>query len=84
MPIEARMVEGPNGAIAVADVQLGQMMDKAVARRLRRRLSMTLGGTDAVLRCLHGDAVMVDGNDRLSRYALDPMLGTLPAFTIDI
>lgn len=84
MSIEARMIESPNGAIAVADVQLGQIMDEAVARGLRRRLSMALGGTDAVLRCRHGDAVMVDGKDCLSRYAVDPMLSVLPVVKVDI
>lgn len=84
MSLNARVIEGPNGAIAVADVSPEQVTDEKTARRLLRRLSMALGGSDAVLRCKRGDALMLEGERHLYRYAVDPMLEVLPIVTVNV
>jgi hypothetical protein len=84
MSLETRLIEGPNGPIAVADVQPEQVMDKALARRLRRGLSMALGGTPALLRCRLGDTFVLDGEEDLFRYGVDPVLKVLPVTKIDV
>lgn len=84
MSIDARVIEGPNGSIAVADVQPQQVMDKAMAARLLRRLSTALGGMPALLRCRLGDTFVFHGECHLYRYGVDPILDVLPVVKIDV
>jgi hypothetical protein len=84
MPLTARVIDGPNGIIAVADVSPEQVADQNAARRLLRRLSMALGGAEAVLRCKRGNAFVLEGEGHLYRYAVDPMLDVLPTVTVNV
>lgn len=84
MPLKTRVIEGPNGSIAVADVEPEQVMDKTTARTLRRGLSNALGGIPALLRCRLGETFVLDGEDHLYRYGVDPLLDVLPVLTVDV
>ncbi len=72
------------GAVAVADVTSEQLRDKLTAKRLLRRLSMALGGADAVLRCKQGDTFTLEGEPRLYQYAVDPLVDVLPVVTVHV
>jgi hypothetical protein len=84
MPLITRVINGPNGAIAVADVSPEQVTDQKAARRLLGRLSMALGGAEAVLRCRRGSTFMLEGEGHLYRYAVDPVLDVLPTVTVNV
>ncbi|HTC58736.1 MAG TPA: hypothetical protein VK691_01305 [Solirubrobacteraceae bacterium] len=84
MPLTTRVIDGPNGMIAVADVSPEQVTDEKTARRLLRRLSMALGDAEAVLCCKRGNAFMLEGEPHLYRYAVDPILDVLPTVTVNV
>jgi hypothetical protein len=84
MPMIARVIEGPNGAIAVADVSPEQVSDERTARRLLTRLSLALGGSEAVLRCKRGGTFMLEGEHHLYPYAVDPILDVLPTVIVNV
>ncbi len=84
MPLTARVIDGPNGMIAVADVSPEQVTDQKAARRLLKRLSMALGGAEAVLRCKRGSTFILEGECHLYRYAVDPILDVLPTVTVNV
>jgi hypothetical protein len=80
----ARFVDAPSGLGVIADVDRRLLTDEIAARRLRNRLSQTLGGVPVLLRCRTGDSFAFDGDLGLRRYAADPMLDLLPAVGIDL
>lgn len=84
MLLDTRLIESPNGSIAVADVQPQLLMDKALAPRLRRRLSNVLGGMPALLRCQLGNTFVLDCEPHLRRYGVDPILDVLPTIKIEV
>jgi hypothetical protein len=84
MILDTRLIESPNGSIAVADVQPLLVMDKALAPHLRGRLSNALGGMPALLRCQLGSVFMLDCEPHLRRYGVDPILDVLPAIKIEV
>jgi hypothetical protein len=84
MSLTTRVIDGPNGMIAVADVSPEQVTDEKTARAMLRRLSMALGGADAVLRCKRGNAFVLEGEPHLYRYAVEPVLDVLPTVTVNV
>ena len=84
MALVTRVIDGPNGMIAVADVSPEQVTDQKAARSLLKRLSRALGGAEAVLRCRRGSTFMLQGECHLYRYAVDPTLDVLPTVTVNL
>jgi hypothetical protein len=84
MKLQTHLVEHPNGTIAVADVEPQVAADRAMTASLRRRLSASLGGMPALLRCKLGDTFVLSGEEHLYRYGVDPVVDVLPVIEIDI
>jgi hypothetical protein len=81
---DARFIESPNGPVVVADAQPQVLMDQKLAVSLCNRLSTTLGGMPALLRCRLGDTFVLSGSEHLRHYGVDPILEALPLVRIDI
>jgi len=79
-----RFVDTPNGPLVVADAEPALLMNEVSARRLRRDLSRALGETPVLLRCQIGSSWSFAGDPSLCRYAVDPLLETLPRVSLDI
>jgi hypothetical protein len=84
MKLNARVMDGPNGVIAVGDVTVGQVRDKKTAKRLLMFLRVAFGGAEAVLRCKQGDTFILEGEPCLYRYAVDPLVDVLPVVTVHV
>ena len=79
----ARFVDTPNGPIVVVDVDPLLLFDEVAADRYRRKVSRTLGGCQTLLRCQVGSGFLINGEQNLRRFAVDPIVDTLPAVDID-
>jgi len=85
MTLKTHLVEHPNGTIAVADIEPDQILDRAVAARLRSRLSAILGGMPALLRYKDGeDLYVLSGDAHLHRYGVDPIIDVLPSIEVNV
>jgi len=84
MSIGFYFAEGPNGPIAVADVDHTLLMDKGRAATIRKRLSAACGGAPVLLRCCLGETVLLDGPEHLFRYAFDAELQSRPLLSASI
>jgi hypothetical protein len=79
-----RFLEGPNGAIAIADVEAAVLADELAAKRLQRSITRGLGGVAVVLRARAGGTFTLGGDASLWRYAVDPAIDALPPVDINL
>ncbi len=84
MLTNVRFVETPNGPVVIADVGALVLLDEIGARRLRQRLSRGLGNARVLLRCPLNNSIAFSGDPNLRRYAVDPVVDSLPVVGIDL
>ena len=83
MPYLISFVETCDAPVGILHVYPRDLLNTASAARTRAHVRSLLGGLDVVQRARVGEQVFFDGDQRLYRYAVDPMVDALPILRLE-